>query len=898
MKALNEIEKITQDLSNAHPQKLSSTAGKQTFLLSPPTSSSTSDNTHWLSLNNSPLQKDEGSKLRLDEKRQTSLLSKSNQASVSKSPRSSHSGLNQKVKQDNKTIGLMEPCNKSSKTLFKSHSILEKNVEIPEMASPANSTSTSGSCSIPTFTESSAESPQIPAFEPKSDESMKSPNLSLSGETPGQTSFAKIEKNYSSPSVKDKAKDPSGGQPTKRLPSLHQQLLFGNASKQSSFDRDNSREAIPAPHDHKYRDRSPYRATSSDKTSKEKVYRDDLSKQRLESAKKPAHQQHSTRTYAKKQLPQSCHDFVGHSVAFSSSQPDFVPKSRADSVTPATESISAPPVRPKPSVKIEKDNRGNVLRVVSESGITRQESPRRTASFEDSHRRDRRRRTQDVIHDIKPLVCDETIKSTLDLTHNHQIHHEKVEEKESLGSRGKSWIKKRLSFLDNVPKENVNKVPKKRESLTSKTRSSSLRRVENIKLTEMSTSEESDDVRNQFSRRKSGRKDGLEKKGKAKRYTRSKTDSAIDVKNLLAKFKASQFSSKKPTIVKEFEKKLLENEVKTLEDEKGNKAQDTLKKNDSLRRTLKVRDKNLEDDDGYKGEDELDYIMQSRKAKAMTLPSSAALTRSPSIKSLQEQLFGPKDNSIPSFHKSLMDLSSADNYIAEPPAETTFYKSTFKIQSPCRETYHPQKAFSANTQIVATSSDEKTKTIFSPEKNKLQTSALSNTDRASPGCLFLPDSSRLGGRFAKKRLSWATNLQQSMEEECSPPPSPRYHNNPASDRISTSSVTGILLKPKHEQIISSGRQAAHKQHHESEKEASKNKGCNISMEMKKKADKLEKVLNKGAKKPRRRYKRSETQPIALSPSDDESGSEYEPSRGMIKALSMSSETFIKVSIRH
>ena len=128
------------------------------------------------------------------------------------------------------------------------------------------------------------------------------------------------------------------------------------------------------------------------------------------------------------------------------------------------------------------------------------------------------------------------------------------------------------------------------------------------------------------------------------------------------------------------------------------------------------------------------------------------------------------------------------------------------------------------------------------------------------------------------------------------PPSTSYVG--ASDRTTTTAVSGILLKPKSEHGASPSPSiviVSNKSKSNSTSSAvSKNKG-RLSQDMKKKADNLEKVLKKGPTTSKaRRYKRSDTQPIAWSPTTEESDSDCKPSQGMVRSHSMSNEVFTKV----
>lgn len=881
--ALDQIERITGDfkqVASKESDQINSSAGSHSAKLSSQTTTlSTADSSRWLSMETSSLLEDEGKKLQAGDNKQLLTSSVNSRRDKTASPYSSYYGLKQKEQQQYSN----NPDN-DKKSFYQS---LQGSGKVS--ASPDVSLSPSESCSIPTFTESSADSPQA-LLSSKPDE-LSNPSQTL--ETP--------DKPFLKQAQKTKKRDSSEGPTTKQLPSLHQQLLFGNATKTGTVQKESSPndQTTATAKNSNYKQRSPYYANKASSSSKQQSRTHskpiEQSKKVVEPESTEYHMKKQNRS--KQQWSSTTSDFIEKPVSQKTVDRDFVDKHNLDS-TPG------PPVRPKPSVTIEKDTQGNVLRVLSDSKYSRQDSPGAIGSLDKSQSRGRRRRSQEVDHDLKPLILDKTNSISggdkTDKIFNYR--NKEPKQQEGFGSRGKNWIKKRLSFLESPQKEEeiiFPKTTKKREGPNSKPRTSSLRRGEGRKsMLKPSSSEESDDVSEKI-QRKSGRKDATtEKRGKPKRYSRSKTDSTMDVRNLLAKFKASQFSSKKPSIVKEFEKKLLENEVKTLHDDK--KKENSARKKESLRVTKTVREKRFEDDDGYRGEDELDHHIQ-RKTKSKTIPTPvvSSLVRSPSIRSLQEQLFSSRDSPRRYFHRSMIDLTSEDMFL-EPTPEHTNYSERIpeKSLSPSAKSHHTkpiyEKAQEDNAspyfQLSPVSDDQtkqKSKFVFETKQNS----------KASSNSLTLPEA-KPGGRFGKKRLSWAANLQQSFEDgpDGVPPPSPRSLNS--SDQTTTSAVTGILLKPKLTVHDSTGSgkvsSEASKRNPDAVRVNDNKTKERMSTDMKKKADNLEKVLRKGPSTSKaRRYKRSDTQPIAWSPSTEENDSDCSPSPGMIRSHSMSSETFTK-----
>ena len=838
---------------------VTTSVGSTSIKLSPHTSSSAANSSRLLSIDTSPLQINEGNKLKREDKKQRLMSSVNPLSDNSASQYSSLSCSKQKEHQkfSNNTENLSQDSCKVS-------------------ASPETSLSPSESCSIPTFTESSADSPQVPPIS-------KSKELSRSTQTQKrckQTSPLSIDKNCLKQGHKVSKKSSTEGPTTKQLPNLHQRLLFGNASK---FGASHKNCLL---HDHATSDKNRSHmdcslcSASATSTSPKKNHQNIFAEKTKEIAE-PENTEYAPKKQdcVRKQMSSKSVNFIKERTTNMQNHTEVADKNSFDNIV-------GPPVRPKPSVIIEKDTKGNVLCVISDSKNPCHDQRRKLESLDEIQPGGRRRRSQEVVYDLKPLVVDKA-----DLKLNKQT---KLQDKEGFKSRGKNWIKKRLSFLESPQKEDgvLSKATNKVERPNGKTRAFYSRKEGRKSMLEISSSEESDNVSEVILRR-FGRKDATEKRGKPKRYTRSKTDSNVDVKNLLSKFKASQFSSKKPFIVKEFEKKLLKNEVKTLQKEKQN--QSSAKTREGLRVTQTDREKHFEDDDGYRGEDELDYHMHKRKEKSTMLhaPSSGTLVRSPSIRSLQEQLFGSIDPPRRHFHGSMINLAS-ENLLLEPLSE---HMNSSTILT--KKSLSPTKAEHPKTTVQENMPKDKTPFYCSrsylSDDHTLQNSELAiatnKSVRKSSNHLALPEP-KPGVRFGKKRLSWAANLQQSFEDSPNRTPSPTPQNLQSSDRITTSAVCGILLKPK-----STDHDAANFTTNlsESNKQDSIKNKERMSQDMKAKADNLEKVLRKGPKASKaRRYKRSETQPIAWSPSAEENDSDCNLFQGMVRSQSMTSEMFTKV----
>nr|XP_039272016.1 uncharacterized protein LOC120346367 [Styela clava] len=218
--------------------------------------------------------------------------------------------------------------------------------------------------------------------------------------------------------------------------------------------------------------------------------------------------------------------------------------------------VVPPVVHPKPRVSIHKDQEGNIVRV----------SPTTAA--------------QDLAR--KSISPDSTPGSEKQYSIAGRM-----------GRAGRDWIKKKLSFKERRPDEDIStertldtppsvEQLKKRGKNKARQRSSSLLRNRvgfgrSLSTTEDSSESERESRRRESFLRRSKRKGkttnesvktGSPAKSRPKKYTRSKTEgSPKEMRNFLAKFKASQGNPNKPSVVKQFELKLLENEVKTLSEE-------------------------------------------------------------------------------------------------------------------------------------------------------------------------------------------------------------------------------------------------------------------------------------------------------------------------------------------
>lgn len=269
----------------------------------------------------------------------------------------------------------------------------------------------------------------------------------------------------------------------------------------------------------------------------------------------------------------------------------------------------------------------------------------------------------------------------------------------NVGKAGRDWIKKKLNFKDRKDSEQdsdekIRATPSagdsldygKRKSRTKiRERSSSLlrsfngRSVTSRARDDKSTSEESNvsdgGVRRRESFLKRSKKKGKKvsvastdpktsspTKSRPKRYTRSKTDvSTLEMKNFLTKFKVSQSNPKKPSVLKQFELKLLENEVKTIEDEKQ------LRKHNETRGENKKSLGNAEttsgastkaQDEGYSGEDEGDYD-NLEKGNDSTERLALPTIRQGNIPFREKR--GPPVKTKPYYRRSMNDLHLIGN---------------------------------------------------------------------------------------------------------------------------------------------------------------------------------------------------------------------------------------------
>ena len=715
------------------------------------------------------------------------------------------------------------------------------------------------SCSILTFTESSAESPQGQVLCSPKKSSVTSSSKSTIGSKTFEV-FAKDEKENSARSEKLNEQ-----KPRKALPNLHQQLLFGTIPKQ-------------------------LKSQNRFINQKEKILSNEFV---------------SNHPTLKKFENSSSGFFSNKSNQPHLGSPDFVEDTQNITQSIKTnhkdlmgDVTNPPPVRPKPSITIEKDTQGNILRVISDPTYRFQESPRNhtfESSQEKAELKNRRRRSEEVINELEPLALNEHLvantpqkeeaKSLVDkqVTQNHD-EEVKGQEKESFGSKGKTWIRKHLSFLEGSPRSDnamsmVAKVNQsaKRRSRTKTNPIPSRSCEEHKKSIDILSSDDSD----RFlywgkSRLQSNIPDKESKKSKGKRYTRSKTESSVDVKNLLHKFKTSQFKSKKPSIVKEFEKKLLENEVKTLdEDLKTKTIQRDLE--ERTRNTKTIRDKAVNDDDGYSGEDELEQSFQIKSRRSNT-QEKTSLFRSSSIRSLQEQMELRTEN-VNNFsrHQSLMDLSSFDisddhlkinQFTPARICSSHFDKNELTARrSPQRAVQHVKTSFSRSPEVTHPSQDS---------SNQISSTSLEQFDRTTHNRLSSP----LRNRFltkTKKRLSWASSLHESIEENVKNYQSENTWRKPnmKPNTLSTS-FRGILLKPNREGVTH-GILTTSSEKENSNKIIESNKlKHQISKKLQKKAENLEKVLKKGPSVTRmRRYQRSKTLPIQQLATSEESDSQSE-----------------------
>ncbi|XP_078485199.1 uncharacterized protein LOC101243424 isoform X1 [Ciona intestinalis] len=450
-------------------------------------------------------------------------------------------------------------------------------------------------------------------------------------------SFAKVEKHYVAGRPTHSSVTSFSPNPAKKLPNLHQQLLFfgGKPERVSSVS--------PRPN-----------YTQSTKSS--------------------------SPTKLKLTKENSSGTLVGSPDSSSSTQPvelvSVSPVRTTDSgvTTPLKvrfssidEDVSSvpPPVAPKPTVTIEKDASGALLLVVPEERPKSEATSEKSLNVAEDRDRNFVSRQNGSAHKTG-IPAPVTDKSS-----------------NSLGKMGKTWFKKHLNFRDaktdevKIPKEQANSNPNPKSS--KKTRLKHYTKKETKSKSNVGISSSSDES------------DVTRTKGKSRRHSRVSNEDrrgSSEMKTVLSRFKASNFNPKKPAVVKQFEKKLLENEVRMLKEPS--------KKVQAPSSAKMIRKKwNLDTfEDGYSGEDELDdkeRLSRENSIESPTATSFVSFRRAPPNTSSQN--FRGSNKTIrpkPTYRRSMTDLSMQSDFVpspssnwtrSDPKATSAFHKVTPRSNS-------------------------------------------------------------------------------------------------------------------------------------------------------------------------------------------------------------------------
>lgn len=800
-------------------------------------------------------------------------------------------------------------------------------------SSPVNSSTTS--CSVTNFTESGTDSAPLldvqsyrerrlpEAGKTSSAKYMKTPIVTATSGSHVQregksVEFLKTEKKYALPNSNRTDKSARNSVSAKKLPTLHQKLLFRNPSEIEVKKVDTYSKQKP--------ENAPMKALKEGTNNKPKLQKltktlnesdENVARHAMRSQERLRPGKHSSvltnqqeqHLGAPKNLPEN---IIAHSKDL---HKDFVEAVEKDDKTPSTTlpyALEGPPVRPKPSVTIEKDASGNVLRVITDPRYQMQHSPNPSpTSLSLTSSPNQSRTTNRFMHGSKttgrgPCSNPSGEEDTKDFATPFEL-------KPGIGKLGKDWIKKKLPFLDSSSKGVCESKQNKTRDLVNsqsqirseKSRSSS-RKTQKVRGNlERSTSDESLDetnrslgvVRTKRNVKKAALDSSADKakgsKARLKRYTRSKTDSPLEMKNLFSKFCQSQFNQKKPSIVKQFEKKLFENEIKTLQEHSENCDQSKFGEEAPK---LEVPET---DDDGYSGEDELD-IEGSYQRKGgietrgkidciktnLTKPSGSLRTAETIFLIPRDsQQFSPADVvSKPSHHKSMTDIRCSNGQKQELSLKNKGKKvepSDLSLHSLPQHKKLPstRKNNSKMTVDLTAVTEQFRDQGLSPESEENQTVSdlvgkfnkagsvppedsfvrrgpgrysltQENLDRyrrsTEASSLVKPDSGP-ERRGQSKRLSWAEPLREievkgvtwrdKIFAPSNSPPNDRGDSDEQRENITT---------------LSSSRRK-------------------MSEEMLKKKQNLERVLNREPKKPLlRRYRRSETQPLTKNSYDTSS----------------------------
>ncbi|XP_076802552.1 uncharacterized protein LOC143446684 isoform X2 [Clavelina lepadiformis] len=930
--ALKQIEKISQDLNTTEVEKTTEPPKKQLPApgINPTLNKSPSPSTHTrtrsVSLDHSHMSRVRAGSGRFSHSPVDSDLRRSSA--------SNYSGQHRKPTSREASSESSLPKSSQKKSRLASGVYAPSKAAAPGVESPL--ASSSNSCSLPMFTESGTDSSPS-NLQGIHDGEVKSPVTKILS-PPKQVkkrSFVKVEKCYR------KLPEPTSikqSVPAKKLPNLHQKLLFRESTKPVSS---KISEKVSVATDAKIPD-IVVKTDDTDPSMENKMlklhtsyfspnkgYVKGLGK--TKPSPRPEAQTESL-NQTKRQSPTAKNFVTEQSSSTPAAKTVDVNRSARgrdkntschhDFVDPEVEQESfqnqeievPPPVRPKPSVTIEKDAKGNLLRVITDPRYQRQHSP---SVERNAGQGKARRRSSGGNRDLSPLVPLTTVthadvpkSSSVRTTESRGC--EKPPGKESLGARGKSWIKKTLSFLD-PPAKDVRELGKeesftkhgKRETRSrSKNRSSSLRRgEERRKLLIVTSSDESDDTKSKEKPRwrdakndQNGKDFRSEGRSRTKKYSRSKTDNPREIKSLLLKFRSSHFNPKKPVVLRQFERKLLENEVRTLEDD-GKELENGSKKHPAKAdERMITKRKDCNEDDGYSGEDELDDHRKTEKSKEkkVVTKASVTLTRTPSIPSLQER--NPlKVSSKPRHYKSLVDLRYSSCF-KDAVEEEEFEKPSKAMQlSPIESLPESLPRRSPHQYIRTTlpayksqSSGGTSPGSASPDKRSPPVGLESGNHfvREAVSRLSLPPGSRREPK--EKRLSWSSA-------------SPLVHVDGTAWRDTVISSASLNTGLKKSDLNGSTSASA-----ETPEPPEKLSAYNLaparsggprrfmSEEMKRKTANLERALRHEPNTLKsRRYVRSKTQPVhpLTSSSEENDGDDVSESRAMTRSTSMPPEEF-------
>lgn len=491
-----------------------------------------------------------------------------------------------------------------------------------------------------------------------------------------------------------------------------------------------------------------------------------------------------------------------------------------------------PVVQPKPKIQLKKDSLGNIL------SVSKNEAQKQTFTRNINNHNS----AKDFVKSPEP--SRKTIPT--------------------IGGKGRSWIKKRLNIKDTKretePQQHL-ELPKE-ESHPDRGRSSSsvkqdatkpgkgrmFKRRSRSSHAHSSTDESDDGVTQRESflswknRKKNKHKQGGEKK-KGKAYTRSNTEGVgggFEMRNFLSRFKTSQNNPKKPSVVKQFELKLLENEVKQMESEQKPEKRKAVNKNRWIEKVLSTHSSELDSiEKGYSGEDEWERNPDGtiRRRKKILSPTKRSPVRNTATRTqnVQEGLSYIKPNPK-AYRRSMSDLHT----VIDPFSIKNKSPNTKKRPA---QNFISQKSTSIQPKSKVTNLLTKFGNV--PEENNK--TYHSNFVRYSPGRSSLHESSSPAIALPAYRER-STTMQGAAGAK---PVLARYN--------SQLTINEAQKKLKNDQKTSTNTNQLKTKPNE-------------KVDFKNKVNIVEQALKKKPSKMSRRYRRADTQPIR-SPGFDSSESE-------------------------